>query len=99
TPPKCYTARLAEAVSSCATDVGLFTARSARRRARKSDISGGYSLELLPACIGVPDFAPICPRQLAVQSACAARQSFECTAYGMSLLAGGSWLMLHAINI
>jgi hypothetical protein len=40
-------------------------------------------------------------RQLAVQFACVARQSFEYTAYGMSLpwLSGGAWLMLHAINI
>ena len=51
--------------------------------------------------LGVSDFAAVCPRQLAVQSACAARQSFECTAYGMLLtwLSGGPWLMLHAINI
>jgi len=53
----------------------------------------GFSLFAL----GVPDSAPVSPRQLAVQSASAARQSFG-TAYGMSLLSGGFWLMLHAIN-
>jgi len=41
----------------------------------------GFSLFAL----GVPDSAPVSPRQLAVQSASAARQSFG-TAYGMSLL-------------
>jgi hypothetical protein len=46
---------------------------------------------------GVSDFAAVCPRQLAVQSASAVRQPFG-TAYGMSLLSGCSWLMLHAIN-
>jgi hypothetical protein len=47
--------------------------------------------------LGVADVAAGCPRQLAVQSASAVRQPFECTANGMSLLSGGSWLMLHAI--
>src|SRR5262249_47913865 len=42
--------RLAEPASSSATDVGLFTTRAARRRA-KSDFAGGYLLELLPICI------------------------------------------------
>jgi len=46
--------------------------------------------------LGVPEVGAVCPRQLAVQSACAARQPFG-TAYGMSLLSAGSWPMLHVI--
>jgi|SRR6516162_4014593 len=89
-------ARLAEATSSGVTGVGLFTARS-RRRAQSPALPGDTHLSFSLLALGVPDFAPVCPRQLAVQSACAARQSFG-TAYGMSLLSGGSWPMLHAIN-
>jgi hypothetical protein len=58
---------------------------------------GDTHLSFSLLALGVPDFAPVCPRQLAVQSASAARQSFG-TAYGMSLLSGGSWPLLHAIN-
>ena len=53
TLPKRYAqdcTRLAEAASSSATDFGLFTTRTARRRA-KSGFAGGYLLELLPICI------------------------------------------------
>jgi hypothetical protein len=97
TLPNRYVARLAEAASSSATDVGLFTARSARRRVRSPALPGDTHLSFSLLALGVPDFAPLCPPQLAVQSASAARQSFG-TAYGMSLLSGGSWPMLHAIN-
>jgi hypothetical protein len=58
---------------------------------------GDTHLSFSLLALGVPDFAPVCPRQLAVQSASAARQSFG-TAYGTSLLSGGSWPLLHAIN-
>jgi hypothetical protein len=97
TLPKRYAARLAEAASSSATDVGLFTARSARCRA-KSGFAGDNYLSFSLFALGVSDFAAVCPRQLAVQSACAARQPFG-TACGMSLLSAGSWPMLHVINI
>src|SRR5262245_29648253 len=53
TLPKRYAqdcTRLAEAASSSATDVSLFTTRAARRRS-KSGFAGGYLLELLPICI------------------------------------------------
>src|SRR6516162_6034392 len=75
-------------------------ARSAGRRAKSGSARDNY-LSFSLFALGVSDFAAVCPRQLAVQSACAARQSFEYAAYGMSLiwLSGCLWLMLHVINI
>ena len=73
---------------------GLVTARLERPRAlvrRCGDTHLSFSL----LALGVPDFAPVCPWQLAVQSARAARQSFG---NGMSLRSGDSRPMLHAIN-
>ena len=50
--------------------------------------------------LDVSNAGAICPRQLAVQPASAERQSFDCTAEGMSLpWSGGSWLVLHAITV
>ena len=77
--------------------LGLFTARSVRRRARSPALPGDTQLSFSLLALGFPDVGAVCPRQLAVQSACAARQPFG-TAYGTSLLSGDSWLMLHAIN-
>jgi hypothetical protein len=61
-------------------------------------LAGDVYLSFSPFALGVTDVAGVCPRQLVVQSASAERQPFECTAYGMSLLSGGSWLMLHVIS-
>jgi hypothetical protein len=60
--------------------------------------AGDTYLSFSPFAVGAADVAPICPRQLAVQSASAVRQPFECTAYDMSLLSVGSSLMLQAIS-
>jgi hypothetical protein len=60
--------------------------------------AGDTYLSFSPFAVGAADVAPICPRQLAVQSASALRQPFECTAYDMSLLSVGSSLMLQAIS-
>jgi hypothetical protein len=81
------------------TSVCLPRAQPAVERSPASPGDNYLSFSLF--ALGVSDCAAVCPRQLAVQSAWAARQSFECTAYGMSLtwLSGGPWLMLHAINI
>ena len=63
----------------------------------KSGVAGDTHLSFSLLALGVADFAPVCPWQLAVQSASAARHSFG-TAYGMSLRSGDSRPILHAIN-
>jgi hypothetical protein len=61
TLPNRYAARLAEAASSSATNVGLFIARSARRRARSPALPGDTHLSFSLLALGVPDFASVCP--------------------------------------
>jgi hypothetical protein len=80
---------------SCVVEVWLLRLRAPK--SAKSGVAGNTHLSFCLLALGVADFAPVCPWQLAVQSASAARQSFG-TAYGVSLRSGDSRSMLHAIN-